>query len=1643
MKRLVATCMGSSIGCLLWLAVAGAPARASSPADNAALPEDVRAVWDLKRAHREATPTRERISINGLWQWQPADNTDAVPGGRWGYFKVPGCWPGVSDYMQHDCQTVYAHPSWDGAKLGDLAAAWYQREISVPKEWAGRSVTLCLEYLNSSATVFVDGKKAGEAQFPAGEVDLTSVCQPGSKHVLSLRVAARPLREVMLMFNDTNAARGGIGKVERRGLCGDVWLVGAPAGARIGDVKIATSVRKGQTTLSAALQNLAPHTRYALRAAIAEGGRTVREFTSKPFEAGDLQGGRFELTENWKPGKLWDLHTPQHVHEAAVSLVDGEDKLLDAAGPVRFGFRELWIDGRDFFLNGTWVFLSALPLDNAQVSALAASYEGAKESLLRLKRIGINFVYTHNYGCEPGTHLSFEEILRAADDVGMLVALSQPHFAQYDWQMPGAPEKNGYAHHAGFYVRVAGNHPSVVFYSMSHNATGYDEDMNPDLIDGLQSARSQWSANNVKGALAAEAIVARLDPGRIVYHHSSGNLSSMHTMNFYTNMAPAQELDDWFEHWATTGVKPLFTCEYMVPCTWDWTMYRGWYKGGRTFGSATVPWEFCVAEWSSQFLGDRAYGISEAEKQNLRWEAEQFRNGRLWHRWDYPYQVGSPVFDIQHEIIGAYLTTNWRAFRTWGVSAISPWEHDFFWSLRKGVDKSRKQLKVDWEGLQRPGFSADYIDGQYERMDLAFQLSDWIPTADGQAILRNNLPLLAYIAGKPAAFTSKDHNLYPGETFEKQIVLINNSRETVTADCRWSLALPEAASGAQKAAIATGQQERIPLRLALPSGLAPGHYELHAEVVFGNGEVQKDSFTIHVLPKPAAGPVTAKISVYDPKGETVRLLAALQIAAQPVDASADLSGYDILVLGKGALTADGPGPNLGRVRDGLRVLVFEQTPEVLEKRLGFRIAEYGLRQVFQRIPDHPLLAGLNSDCLRDWRGSATLLPSRLDYTTSQIYGGPAVQWCGIEVPRVWRCGNRGNLASVLIEKPACGDFLPILDGGFSLQYSPLLEYRDGKGLVLFCQLDVTGRTEQDPAAETLAGNLVRYVAGWKPPTRRQALYAGNLAARHHLEFAGIPVQSYDGGKLSPEQALIVATGGERKLAEHSADVAAFLKAGGHLLALGLGETEANSFLPFHVAMKQAEHIASCFELPPANSLLSGVAPADVHNRDPRELPLVSGGATVLGDGVLAQAQNANVVFCQFPPYTVTSSQGVVPSFVVDGQDALEGKQSALVTLGMTAGGGVQFGQSVKITPQVGKNYTFAVFAKGVGGQIELHLEVERAGSPWDRAVKGPKIAVPENQWTDLHVTFQCQKPFPEGWQAYIGCAQEGGRFRADMFRLYEGDYVPWVASALQTSGAAGAAGSGNLLVNPGFESGRKPWFFMFNEQLNLRRTYRRTSFALARLLANMGVCAPTPLLSRFSMPVGGDQPAPGSSVVRNGNFSQAAKQETMADQWEFSSESRQATCTRERMEGNGAWALRLAMSDTGGKPQASVMLAQHGVPVKDAQWYRISLQAKAEGLSGKPVTLALQNTETWVSLFDYQSFTPVEKWRTFRFLVQANGTANKNTRFQIWHSHPGTLWLADITMAPVAPPSTEGRWSQGLYLDQPEDWDDPYRFFRW
>ncbi|MGA2543689.1 MAG: sugar-binding domain-containing protein [Verrucomicrobiota bacterium] len=1465
----MAILLAAAWGMLAWPGLTAAQEQS-----GVALPPGVKAVWDTARAFHETTPTRERLCINGLWRWQPAaDNALQPPTAAWGYYKVPACWPGNQDYMQSDYQTLYRDPSWRNTNLKEVQSAWYERTITIPQDWAGRRIVLDVEYLNSYADVYVDGRKAGQIRFPAGQVDLSAAVRPGATHVLTLLVVSMPLKAVMESYNDTNTGKQKKGAVERRGLCGDVWLTGEPAGARLSDVRIDTSFRQSQITFGAGLKGLADVGYYQLRARISEQGRPVAEFTGPSFTGHDLIDGRATFTASWKPPKLWDLNTPSNQYDAELSLLEARGRPLDIATPVRFGFRELWIHGRDFYLNGTRLYLSVVPVDNAGVGAALATYAGARESLLRLKSFGINFVYTHNYGCEPGSHLSFAEILRAADDTGMLVALSQPHFSAYDWKTPDADQTNGYAGHAEFYVGVAGSHPSVVCYAMSHNATGYNEDIDPPMIDGLSDPRgSGWAGNNARLALRCEAIVKRLDPARIVYHHSSGNLSAMYTLNFYPNFVPMQELDDWFEHWSTAGVKPLMLVEYGAPFGWDWTMYRGWHNGVREFGNAAVPWEYCLAEWNAQFLGDAAYQISDREKRNLRWEAQQFRERRAWFRWDYPYPVGDARLDELQPVQAAYTTDNWRAFRTRGLSANSPWEHDRFWKLRDGFEHRRQELPVDWDNLQQPGYSPDFIDRTYARFDLAYERSDWVPTPTAASLFRNNMPLLAWIAGKPEHFTAKDHTFHPGETIEKQLMVINNSRQTVTCDASWSADLSPAVGGVKQIVVPTGDQARVPVQFKLPAGVPPGDYQITANFKFSSGESQEDSFKLQVIPRSAPPRPLSKMALFDPPGQTAKLLAGLGVACQPVSAGADLSGFDVLLIGKGALTVDGPAPVLKRVRDGLKVVVFEQTAEALEKRLGFRVEEYGLRQVWPRVPDSPLLAGLKTENLRDWRGSSTLLPPTMSYTLSQHYNGaPAVRWCGLEVTRLWRCGNWGNVASVLIEKPPRGDFLPIVDGGYALQYSPLLEYREGRGLVLFCQMDVTGRTGSDPAAETLAGNILRYVEAWRPSPRRTAVYVGEPAGLAWLAACGIEAAPLKGEPPAADQVLVVGPGGGREIAGQSPATVAWVKAGGRVLALGLDQEEANSFLATKVTMQPAEHIAAFFPPFTAHSLLAGVAPADVHNRDPRKLPLVAEGATAYGDGVLAAT--GNVVFCQLPPFQVSKVMGALP------------------------------------------------------------------------------------------------------------------------------------------------------------------------EPFNLRRTFGRASFAVSRLLGNLGVSGSTPLLERFGEPVSA---ANGPSVVRNGDFSADASGNGLAGEWEFSASPNGVTRTREALTGpEGGWAQLIAVPPVAAGAKApEVMIAQHDLPIRGGQWYRLSLRTRAEGLTSKEISWTVQNTANWQALFDYQNFTPKAEWQTNTLVVQAKDTAAKGSKFQIWFTGTGKLWLADVRLEPIADPAA-GRWLEGLYLTRPTEWDDPYRFFGW
>ena len=160
------------IGAFFILAGALAPANGTAEILAVAFPHGVKAVWDFAKAEHPTMPTRERICINGLWRWQPAEQRPPKCRPRTGAIsKFPAAGPASPTICRKTARRCSATPSWKNDSLASTTMAWYEREIVVPSDWAGRRIVVSAEYVNSFAAVYVDGKKAGDIQFPGGEAD--------------------------------------------------------------------------------------------------------------------------------------------------------------------------------------------------------------------------------------------------------------------------------------------------------------------------------------------------------------------------------------------------------------------------------------------------------------------------------------------------------------------------------------------------------------------------------------------------------------------------------------------------------------------------------------------------------------------------------------------------------------------------------------------------------------------------------------------------------------------------------------------------------------------------------------------------------------------------------------------------------------------------------------------------------------------------------------------------------------------------------------------------------------------------------------------------------------------------------------------------------------------------------------------------------------------------------------------------------------------------------------------------------------------------------------------------------------------------------------------------------------------------------
>ncbi|UCD51967.1 MAG: hypothetical protein JSW27_04880, partial [Phycisphaerales bacterium] len=486
------------------------------------------------------------------------------------------------------------------------------------------------------------------------------------------------------------------------------------------------------------------------------------------------------------------------------------------------------------------------------------------------------------------------------------------------------------------------------------------------------------------------------------------------------------------------------------------------------------------------------------------------------------------------------------------------------------------------------------------------------------ALKENNGPTLAWIAGPAGAYTAKDHHFRSGQKIDRQIVLLNDTRQPQDFQVAWTTLVDgkEIGSGTERGSLTVSETRFIPIEVITPiiesGSKADGQITLTATI----GETtHEDTFAFRVFGEERSA--KGQIAVVDPSGMTGRMLTDLGYTVSAWDGESSL-----VVIGRNALQQD---PTLaGRletwVRAGGRAVICAQDPQWMAEALGWRMCPKVSRRVFPL--GSPVTDGIDANDLRDWTGSSTLIEAYPEYHGDYPRGNERDQpYAG------WHWGNRGGVSSAPVEKPHRSGWRPLLECEFDLAYTPLMELDYGKGRLLLCTLDLEDHVAQDPAAYRVAERIMDYAAHAPLSARVQrVVYVGGTGGAAWLDKIGVDYQRL--ASLDPSAELLL-VGADA--AVDSATLNAYLEQGGKVFFLPRSQAEGGLGTNLEPAAAQFAGSLSVPIWPEAR----GLSASDLRWRSYLDSPpwLLSAGAEIGAGGLMGRkvVGKGVAVFCQIDP----------------------------------------------------------------------------------------------------------------------------------------------------------------------------------------------------------------------------------------------------------------------------------------------------------------------------------------------------------------------------------------------------------------------------
>jgi len=156
------------------------------------------------------------------------------------------------------------------------------------------------------------------------------------------------------------------------------------------------------------------------------------------------------------------------------------------------------------------------------------------------------------------------------------------------------------------------------------------------------------------------------------------------------------------------------------------------------------------------------------------------------------------------------------------------------------------------------------------------------------------------------------------------------------------------------------------------------------------------------------------------------------------------------------------------------------------------------------------------------------------------------------------------------------------------------------------------------------------------------------------------------------------------------------------------------------------------------------------------------------------------------------------------------------------------------------------------------------------------------------------------------------------------------------------------------------------------------------------------------------------NLVANGDFSEAAGDGPA--HWEAAGDQHvdQRLEVARDASGNPYGRLVCTRLEKRGSSSHAMLAQVNRVALKEGRTYEFSCRARAEGLVGGAVSVAVSNTRHWSNCGLRLSLPVTGRWKTFRRVFHGTQTvAAADTRLQLWFTETGTLCVDDVRIAEI------------------------------